>query len=476
MNKALKSVPRCHLACLFALLFAVTSYGATSNFEGPLDTKGLLIFQEPPERYKELALQYAASNEAELAVENIINYVSSTADLSIINDHVFANIQYSQAYVELKERYEPAFTPMSFLYIYAGLLGFYIFLVLITRRGTDRLSTLFIGLFILFHSMFILHLSLYVINAQYHLPHSLFVSTTFSFLYGPLLYFYFRRITHSYKMKWRDLLHVIPSVVLLFYILPYYNMTGLEKFNVIFGKEDWLLPGANVIIIVKILSLSIYGFLVYDIYRKNAHKLKSKNKTVGLWQRNIIAIFAIYAFTYILYAGSITGIITYPPLLHIQIIVMVSLVFYVAYISYAQPEIFKGQVHILDPALIYKYKKSGLTSSFSSELKDKLVYLLDNDKIYRQSDVNLEKLSGMMETTRHNASQVINEHFGLNFFELMNKYRIAEALEILKDDSKDLSIIQVAYEVGFNNKVTFNKSFKKHLSQTPSQYLLSLQP
>jgi AraC-like DNA-binding protein len=56
----------------------------------------------------------------------------------------------------------------------------------------------------------------------------------------------------------------------------------------------------------------------------------------------------------------------------------------------------------------------------------------------------------------------------------MNKYRIAEALEILKDDSKDLSIIQVAYEVGFNNKVTFNKSFKKHVSQTPSQYLLSL--
>lgn len=269
-------------------------------------------------------------------------------------------------------------------------------------------------------------------------------------------------------------MHIIPSIVLFLYILPFYNMSGLEKFNVMSGLEGWLLPGANLIIIGKILSLSIYGFLVYNIYRKNAHTLKAKNKTVGLWQRNIIAIFAIYAFTYILYAGSITGIITYPPLLHIQIIVMVSLVFYVAYISYAQPEIFKGKVHIIDPRAFYKYKKSGLTPSFSTELKDKLVYLLDNDKVYRLSDINLEKLSSMMETTRHNASQVINEHFGLNFFELMNKYRIAEALEILKDNSKDLSIIQVAYEVGFNNKVTFNKSFKKHLSQTPSQYLLSL--
>lgn len=459
---------------MLTLLCTVSSYGSMSHSDEPLVAKGLISFQETPERYKELALQYAATNEAQLAVEQIVNYVASTADLSIINDHVFQKIQYSQEYIELKERYEPIFKPMSFLYLYAGFLGFYIFLVLNTRKGVDRLSTLLIGLFILFHSLFILHLSMYVMNYQYHLPHTLFASTTFSFLYGPLLYFYFRRITDNYKMKWRDALHLIPSVVLLFYILPYYNMTGLEKFNVMFGQEGWLLPGANVIIIVKILSLSIYGFLVYNVYRKNLNKLKSKNKTVGLWQRNIIAIFAIYTFTYILYGGSITGIISYPPLLHIQIIVMVSLVFYVAYISYAQPEIFKGQVHIIDPSALYKYKKSGLTPSFSAELRDKLLHLLDSERVYRQSDINLEKLSSLMETTRHNTSQVINEHFGLNFFELMNKYRIAEALEILKDDSKDLSIIQVAYEVGFNNKVTFNKSFKKHVSQTPSQYLLSL--
>ena len=460
---------------MLALLLAGTSYGAVALFEDSIVADGLVNFQDSPDIYKELAIEFAANSEAEKAVENIINYVSSTGDLSIINDHVFENIQYSRAYVEFKERYETSLTPMSFLYLYAGFLGFYIFLVLITRRETDKLSTMFIGLFVLFHSLFILHLSLYVINYQYYIPHALFASTTFSFLYGPLLYFYFKRITHNYKMRWRDVLHLVPSGILLFYILPYYNMSGLEKFNVMFGQEGWLLPGANLIIVVKILSLTIYGFLVYRIYKNNPNKAKATSKNIGLWQRNIIAIFAVYSITYILYAGSITGLITYPPLLHIQIIVMVSLVFYVAYISYAQPEIFKGKVHIIDPVSLYKYKKSGLTPSFSSELKDKLVELLDNEKIYRQSDINLEKLSQMMETTRHNASQVINEHFGLNFFELMNKYRITEALEILKDDSKDLSIIQVAYEVGFNNKVTFNKSFKKHVLQTPSQYLLSLQ-
>nr|WP_247666498.1 helix-turn-helix domain-containing protein [Aquimarina sp. MMG015] len=80
-----------------------------------------------------------------------------------------------------------------------------------------------------------------------------------------------------------------------------------------------------------------------------------------------------------------------------------------------------------------------------------------------------------MDTTRHNTSQIINEHFNLNFFELINKYRIEEAKELLKGEKhKKFNIIDIAYEVGFNNKVTFNKSFKKYNNITPSEYVKSL--
>ena len=104
-----------------------------------------------------------------------------------------------------------------------------------------------------------------------------------------------------------------------------------------------------------------------------------------------------------------------------------------------------------------------------------LFFHLQKEKIYRQNDISLEILSNKLDTTRHNTSQVINEHFNLNFFELINKYRIAEALDILQSDThNNLNIIDVAYEVGFNNKVTFNKSFKKIISLTPSQYIASL--
>ena len=64
----------------------------------------------------------------------------------------------------------------------------------------------------------------------------------------------------------------------------------------------------------------------------------------------------------------------------------------------------------------------------------------------------------------------------MNFFELINKFRVDEAISLLKENKlNSLQIIDIAYEVGYNNKVTFNKAFKKETSLTPSQFLKSIE-
>ncbi len=149
---------------------------------------------------------------------------------------------------------------------------------------------------------------------------------------------------------------------------------------------------------------------------------------------------------------------------------MALMVMYIGYSANVQPSVFSGVLTFGDK-LFFKYEKSGLTSSLSMELKDNLIALLENEKIYKENDINLEVLAERLNTTRHNASQVINEHFDLNFHELINKYRINEAKNIFNlDYQKNLNIIDVAYEVGYNNKVTFNKAFKKDTNLTPSEY------
>ena len=119
-----------------------------------------------------------------------------------------------------------------------------------------------------------------------------------------------------------------------------------------------------------------------------------------------------------------------------------------------------------------KYKKSGLTESFSLELKEQVIKVFHYEKIFKDSSLSLAMLAEKTGTTRHNVSQVINEHFGMSFFRFVNKYRIDETILILnKDLHRNLNIIDIAYDVGFNNKVTFNKAFKAELKMTPSQYI-----
>jgi YesN/AraC family two-component response regulator len=65
---------------------------------------------------------------------------------------------------------------------------------------------------------------------------------------------------------------------------------------------------------------------------------------------------------------------------------------------------------------------------------------------------------------------LINQNLHKDFNTFINEYRIDEAIGMLEDDS-GLALGNVAYEVGFNNNVTFYKAFKKYKGTSPSEYL-----
>jgi len=425
--------------------------------------------------YRNFARIYSDSLQADRAIYYAEKYIRITSDLSIINDHFFSKINHTDIYLNFKSNYKPKFDSLPLFYLFASLIGLFIFVILNLKKGINRVSTFLMSLFILLNSLFILHLSLYLINCQYYFPNTLLFSTVFPLLYGPLIYFYFKITAINYSLKWVDALHLIPAIGLLVYISPFYVLSSIEKFVILFNQEDILINEANLIMAAKIISLVLSGFLTFKIY--DISKKSTKKKLKLLWQRNIIAIYVTYVVAYILYTTITSGFFDVPIFFHLQILIVVGLVFYVAYITYVQPEVFKGEVKLVDPIGFFKYKSSALTPSYSLELKEELLNLLNEDKIYRESDISLDMLSEKLDTSRHNASQVINEHFNMNFYELINKYRIDEAVSLIKNEKDNrLTIIDIAYKVGFNNKVTFNKSFKKALSVTPTQFIKSLNP
>ena len=120
-----------------------------------------------------------------------------------------------------------------------------------------------------------------------------------------------------------------------------------------------------------------------------------------------------------------------------------------------------------------KYEKTGLSTAFSLELRHKLEQLMVTEKPYLNQELHLDDIAHLLNISKHHASQVINENFGVNFYEFVNKYRIEEAKFHLVANAriKSLSISEIAFLCGFNNRVSFYKAFKKEAKSTPTEFM-----
>jgi len=66
---------------------------------------------------------------------------------------------------------------------------------------------------------------------------------------------------------------------------------------------------------------------------------------------------------------------------------------------------------------------------------------------------------------------VINTRLQQNFFDFINHYRIEKVKKDLADpQKKNLKVLAIAFDAGFNSKSSFNAIFKRHTNLTPSEY------
>ncbi|WP_276965984.1 helix-turn-helix domain-containing protein [Chryseobacterium sp.] len=84
-------------------------------------------------------------------------------------------------------------------------------------------------------------------------------------------------------------------------------------------------------------------------------------------------------------------------------------------------------------------------------------------------------MSGEIEIPVRELSLLINHQLGQHFYDFVNTYRIENAMNMLKDETKSkVTILEILYEVGFNSKSSFNTAFKKHTGTTPTLYRKNL--
>ena len=110
--------------------------------------------------------------------------------------------------------------------------------------------------------------------------------------------------------------------------------------------------------------------------------------------------------------------------------------------------------------------------SISEEDIATVKHLMENEKVYLNPELNLSDLAKMAHMSRGQLSEIINTAFEKNFNDFVNGYRVEAFKMMLQEDKhKQLSLLGIAQECGFNSKATFNRVFKKLTNLSPTEYL-----
>ena len=118
-----------------------------------------------------------------------------------------------------------------------------------------------------------------------------------------------------------------------------------------------------------------------------------------------------------------------------------------------------------------KEKKAEINTSIVKEQFAKIDHYVNENKSFLNNRLNVEQLAKSIKIAEKDLSSAINQTQGCNFNDYINKHRIDYAKALLTSESNaHLSILDIAFEVGFNSKSTFYSAFKRHTGITPNQF------
>lgn len=350
------------------------------------------------------------------------------------------------------------------IYLIALLFGLFLISLLLKNRTKNSAN--------LYMAALVLSLMLTLWNASVQnleLPSALqfrildYVIYASAYFWGPLLYLYVGKLTKQHPDNKRYLLKhlLIPGTLTLSQI----PLTIWGLFPFFFG----------ITLTCFVLYLGFYIYLSVKClarHEERIHQTFSEVESIQLtWLKNLIQIFiAVLCVDFSISYASLMGIITYAPVMDLVIFMESCTIFAVGYFSLKQPQIIFPQEEANEDATKKKYGNSALDAPLSKDLAEQLMEVMKNDQPYRRNDLKLGDLAELMGLSNHHLSQVINERIGCNFYEFVNQYRIEYAATLMRAN-KQTNITNLAFDAGFNNRVSFTNAFKKKIGVTPSTYM-----
>lgn len=105
-------------------------------------------------------------------------------------------------------------------------------------------------------------------------------------------------------------------------------------------------------------------------------------------------------------------------------------------------------------------------------LGNKLQALMEVERVYKKEGLTIGQLAELMNEQEYRIRKLINTQLGFrNFNDFLNQYRVNEACKTLSDPTQNRkTILEIAYDLGYQSIGPFNKAFKELKGTTPTAF------
>jgi len=374
------------------------------------------------------------------------------------------------------------FDVFIFLGVFQGLLLSWFF---IKNANNNRKANLYQGLLLLSLSLAIFEE--WLNNTGYIVK--VLSLTNFSeplnFVFGPLFYLYIRSSLNPENKK-KVSIHFILFIFWLFYMVFAFVQPEDFKYNSYIETKhpDWGYLAVNTKIpddpmgignyvnqLMVIQLVTYFGAAILILLRKfrslNESLFKTNNELLIILRNAIIHFLIIITVVLAtkLYFGMGSDIGGYLAASYVSFMIYAS-----SYQILDRSDFFEKPGSFFSFPVM-KYQKSSLSEEDKKIILAKILKEMEVNHYFKDNLASLSGLSKRINESTHHVSQVINEKLNKNFFELLAFYRVELAKKLISEDKNaKLTIEELAEQVGYNSKSSFNIAFKKYSLKTPSEY------
>ncbi|MBN1648661.1 MAG: AraC family transcriptional regulator [Spirochaetales bacterium] len=329
------------------------------------------------------------------------------------------------------------------------------------------------GIF-LCHGIIVLDKGLYYSGISKTIPVLQHLDLLSFYIMAPILYFYVREYSITgFTLKKKHMLFFLPAVIFLIIMMLFLNGT---RYPIILSEQVNSPIRLPVIFLYCIPAFMTLFALLFGLRKQIFSSSAAFPLKIFLQFSPLRIILLLFAETVLVLIFRIIAFFRYSDLLYTVIMLGLNQIIICFYlINNRWPELHDNTKSIIKHTMKKKHTPEvfGL-SSMHTDAKTKtyireIGHLLEQEKVYRDCELDLTKFSIMLNAPPHYVSDILNREMHTSFSVLINSYRINEAKYLLREN-REMNIIEIAYHAGFNSKTTFNTLFKRESGKTPKEY------